>query len=130
MNEVVNGVISAVIYELIDEFLGTNVQYHFIMVGPANFITDGLRKMGFTQAYPSVYHQWVERISPRFLRNGFPGPAGYPVTVTLYKYVKSINRIQLRIDLHFLQPGNHKRILHRIVDDQWEIHFVIRNRLI
>src|SRR5450432_317330 len=99
-------------------------------MGPANFITNGLGKMGFTQPYSSVYYQWIKGVSSRFLRNGFSSPAGYTVTVAFYEYIKSINRIQLRIDLHFLQSGNHKRILHRIVDDQGEIHFAIGDRFI
>ena len=65
------------------------------MKSPAHFIPDGLRKMGFPKADTSIYNQWIEGISPWLFRDSLSCPAGYPVTVTFDKDVKSIHRIQL-----------------------------------
>src|ERR1017187_1578752 len=100
------------------------------MEGPAHFISYGLRKMGLPKSDPSIYNQGIKGISAWFFCYRLSGPSGYPVAVTLNKYVKGIYRIQLGIDLHFLQTGYHERILDRIINDQGEIHFVIGNCLI
>ena len=60
MYEIIDGIIAAVVYELIDEFLGTDIQYHFIMVGSSHFIADRLGQMGFSQTHPTINDQGIE----------------------------------------------------------------------
>src|SRR5580693_7821303 len=100
------------------------------MKSPAHFVTYGLREMGLPKSDPPINNQRIEGIGAWFFRNSLSRPAGYPVAVTFYKNVKGIYRIQLGIDLHFLQAGYNKSIFHRVVNDKGKIHFVIRDRLV
>ena len=114
MYKIIYGIVSTVIHELVDEFFRAYIKHHFIRVISLHVVADGLRKMSFTQAHTAIDHQWIERVRPGFISNGFTRAAGHPVTIALYECIKGINRIQLRVDLHFLETRNNKRILYRI----------------
>ena len=48
------------INELVDEFLGTNVKNNLTGVKPFYFISNGLSKVGFAQAYTSINYKGIE----------------------------------------------------------------------
>src|ERR1700748_3402909 len=93
VDEIVYGVITAMIDKLVDEFLGTDIQNHFIMVGTPHFIADCLRKMGFAKTHTAINHERIEGIGTWFFSNGLTSPSRYPIAVTFNKYFKSIYRI-------------------------------------
>ena len=128
MNKVVNGIIAAMIHELINKFLRAHIQNHFIRMQTFYFITDGLCQVRFAKTGSTIDHQWIERIGSWFFSHCFSGPTRNSITVTLNKCIKRIGRVELRIDLHFFQTRNNKRIFNGVVDDQREIHFIIGKR--
>ena len=89
------------------------------------FIPNRLCKMGFTQTYSTINNQWIKRICTWFFGNSFTGTSGNTITISFHKRIKSVHMIELWVDLHFFQTWNHKRILHRIINHQREIHLVV-----
>src|SRR3984957_20188408 len=86
--------------------------------------------MGLTQPYPTIYDQRIERIRAGLFGKRLTRTTGHPVAVTFDKSIESIDRVELSIDLHLLQPWDHKGILDGVVYNKWEIHFVVGKRFI
>src|ERR1700722_16559798 len=97
---------------------------------PLDLVADGLREMGLAQSYPTIDHQGVEGVGARFFRYRLSGPTCHPITVPLDKGAEGVYRVELSVDLHLLQPGNHKGILNWVVYNKRKIHFVVGKRFI
>src|SRR6202035_5589542 len=81
--------------------------------------------MGLTQPYPTIYDQRIERVGAGLFGHCLTCAAGHSIAVAFDKRIERIDRVELSIDLHLLQPGDHEGILDGVVYDKWEIHFVV-----
>src|SRR5688572_6043689 len=117
MDEIIDSAVPAMIHELVDEFLRAHIEHHLIRIRPFNLISNSLSQVGLPQAYPSIYNKRVKGIGAWLLRHRLPGTAGHPVTISFNKSFERINVIELRVDLHLLQPWYNKRIFYRIIYD-------------
>src|SRR5450432_3832826 len=115
MYEVVNCTIAAMVDELVDEFFGAYIEYDLIGMKSFYLITNSLRQVRLTQTYPSINDQWIERSGPWLFGHGFTCTAGNTVAIAFNKKIKSVSVVQLGIDLHFFETGDHKRIFYRII---------------
>src|SRR6188768_3268381 len=104
MNEIIYGIIAAMVNKLVNEFLGAYIQYHFVRLHPFYFVTDGLGQVGFAETHASINNQWVKRIGSWLFSHGFTGSPCHTITVAFNKSVERIIRVELRVDVHFFQP--------------------------
>src|SRR6185503_14740195 len=81
MDKIIDRIVPAMVHELVDEFLGTNIEHYFIRVHPFNLISNGLSQVGLTQSDAPVDDKGVEGTRPGLLGNGLPGTAGHPVAI-------------------------------------------------
>ena len=72
MNEVVDGSVTAVIDELVDEFLGAHIQYDPVCVELFYFVTDGLASAFCPNQRRRKNNQRVERGGAWFSATVFP----------------------------------------------------------
>ena len=69
MDEIIDGIIAAMIYKLVDELLRTYIQDSFVRVQPAHLVAYCLHQVGFTPAYSTKHYQGIERSSSGLLRH-------------------------------------------------------------
>src|SRR5579862_3238700 len=130
MDEIIDRIVLGMIDKLVDELLRADVKDHFILVETLDLIADGLREMRLPQPHPAIDHQGVERIGARFLRDSLAGAACNTVAITFNKRIEGIYGIELRINLHLLQPGDDEGVLDGVIYNKREIHFIIGKRFV
>jgi hypothetical protein len=85
MNKIIDGVVAAVIHELVDEFFRAHIQHYPVWLISFYVITYCLRQVGFSQSNTAINNEWVKRISTRFLRNSFACTTSDTIAITFNK---------------------------------------------
>ena len=60
MDEIIDGIVPAMILKLVDELLGTHIQHHLVGMQTLYFIAYRLRKVCFSQSNTTINHQRIK----------------------------------------------------------------------
>src|SRR5574343_682053 len=67
MNKIIDCIVTAMINKLINKFFTAHIQNHFGWMQSFHFSSDGLCKVGLTQSYSTINHQWIKRVGSRIV---------------------------------------------------------------
>ena len=78
------------IQKLVREIILIHIQHDLIRKFLLDLVANGLNKVGFTNPYTSIKHQWIKGSNARFFRHGHPSRTCQPVAVAFHEILKAI----------------------------------------